>query len=669
MKTLNLGILAHVDAGKTTLTERLLYAAGVIDCVGSVDAGTTQTDTLALERERGITIRSAVASFAIGDLAVNLIDTPGHPDFIAEVERVLSVLDGAVLVVSAVEGVQSQTPLLMRALQRLRVPTLIFVNKIDRSGASDLRALDAIARRLTPAVVPMGATHGLGTRDAGFAPATGDDPAFSVALTELLAERDDAILAAYVEGDRAIPYRRLRSLLAEHTGRSLAYPIFFGSAITGAGVEVLMAGIAELLPAAGGEPEQPLTGRVFKIDGTDAGGRIAYVRVFSGILKVREHVRYGQGGEGRVTAITVFTPGVPVQRSSVSAGEIAKVVGLGAVQVGDAIGNVPVTEGQYHFPRPTLESVVVPRHSADRGRLRVALAALVEQDPLINVRQDEARGEISVILYGEVQKEVIGATLARDYGIATDFHETTTVCIERPIGTGEALEVLHAMTKSNVTGKSSPHSLNPFLATLALRIEPASIDSGIELRLDVDVRLVPLYIYKTTETFIRHIGQYVREALEEGLFGWQVTDCVVAIADCGYQAPGTTAADFRRVTPMVLLQALQHAGSQVCEPMASVTVDLPTDTVSGVLSLLGQCGARVGEPLARAELSTVVAVLPAALVRDVQRVLPALTRGEGVLESRLAGHEPVTGQAPTRRRTTPDPLNRGEYLMKVDGRL
>src|SRR5438067_12502639 len=135
MRTLNLGIVAHVDAGKTTLTERLLYAAGVIDRVGSVDHGTTQTDTLALERQRGITIKSAVVSFRIGETTVNLIDTPGHPDFIAEVERALSVLDGVVLVVSAVEGVQPQTRILMRALQRLRIPTLIFVNKIDRAGA------------------------------------------------------------------------------------------------------------------------------------------------------------------------------------------------------------------------------------------------------------------------------------------------------------------------------------------------------------------------------------------------------------------------------------------------------------------------------------------------------------------------------------------------------
>src|SRR5260221_10240458 len=166
---LNLGILAHVDAGKTTLTERLLYNAGVIDEPGSIDEGTTQTDSLALERQRGITIKSAVASFTIGGIAVNLIDTPGHPDFVAEVERALSVLDGAVLVVSAVEGVQPQTRLLMRALQRLRVPTLLFVNKIDRPGADDERVLRAIEERLTPAAVPMGSATGLGTRAAAFA--------------------------------------------------------------------------------------------------------------------------------------------------------------------------------------------------------------------------------------------------------------------------------------------------------------------------------------------------------------------------------------------------------------------------------------------------------------------------------------------------------------------
>src|SRR5918911_410311 len=194
MRWLNLGILAHVDAGKTTLTERLLYAAGVIDAIGSVDHGTTQTDTLALERQRGITIRSAVVSFAIDDVAVNLIDTPGHPDFIAEVERVLNVLDGAVLVISAVEGVQPQTRILMRALRRLRVPTLMFVNKIDRRGADCERVLQRIEEWLTPAAIPMGSPSELGTRSASFA-----------------------------------PYGAPDEELAAQAKRALLYPVFFGS--------------------------------------------------------------------------------------------------------------------------------------------------------------------------------------------------------------------------------------------------------------------------------------------------------------------------------------------------------------------------------------------------------------------------------------------------------
>jgi ribosomal protection tetracycline resistance protein len=177
MCIVNLGILAHVDAGKTTLTERLLYQAGVISTIGSVDDGSTQTDFLPLERQRGITIKSAVVSFVIGEVTVNLIDTPGHPDFIAEVERVLSVLDGAVLVISAVEGVQPQTRVLLRTLQRLHIPTLIFINKIDRAGAHDERLLQSIAERLTPAIVAMGSVSGLGTRDALFAPTTPTTPA------------------------------------------------------------------------------------------------------------------------------------------------------------------------------------------------------------------------------------------------------------------------------------------------------------------------------------------------------------------------------------------------------------------------------------------------------------------------------------------------------------
>ena len=644
-RTLNLGILAHVDAGKTTLTERLLYETGVIAEVGSVDAGTTQTDSLPLERQRGITIRSAVTSFAIEDVHINLIDTPGHPDFIAEVERVLSVLDGAVLVISAVEGVQPQTRILMRALQRLRIPTLVFVNKIDRPGAGDDRVLKAIADRLTTAVVPMGRARDLGTRAASFTLSGGDDREFVGRAAEVLAECDSRILAAYVEDEARVPYREVCEELAAQTKRALVHPVFFGSAITGAGVEPLMTGIVDLLPAAIGDADGPVSGTVFKIERGSGGEKIAYVRVFSGTIRTRNRVRFGRELEDKVTAIAVFDRGPAVQQSLVPPGGVGKLWGLGGIQVGDRIGE-PGSDGpQHQFPPPTLESVVVAGNSADRERLRAALAQLAEQDPLIDVRQDDRRRELSVSLYGEVQKEVIQATLANEYGLDVTFRETTPIYIERPIRAGEAVELLRAES-------------NPFLATIGLRIGPAPAGSGIEFRAEVDFRTVPLFIYKTRESFTAHMDEYVRESLREGLFGWQVTDCVVTMIECAYSVPDgppsrrgplSTAADFRKLTPLVLMQALERARPVVCEPIVRASLEIPTGTMGAVLAALARLDAAVETPSLERELSRIEAVLPAARAQDLHRQLPGLTGGEGVFDSAFAGYEPVAGDQPTRR--------------------
>ena len=664
MRTLNLGILAHVDAGKTTLSERLLYTAGAIDHVGSVDAGTTQTDSLELERERGITIRSAVASFLVGDLSVNLVDTPGHPDFIAEVERVLGVLDGAVLVVSAVEGVQPQTPLLFRALRRLNVPTLIFVNKIDRAGADDERVVESIARRLSPALVPMARVLDAGSRAAAVVPFSVDDTAHVAALTEVLAEHDDAILRAYVQDEAALAYPGLRRKLAEQTRRGLVHPVFFGSASLGVGVQELLAGIAELLSGPRGDPDAPVSGRVFKIERTSSGERVAFARLFAGTLRPRERVRVG-GADVKATAIRVFAPAGAPRASAVEAGEMATISGLGIVRVGDAIGEPPPESDEAtRFPRPTLEAVVFAQRPEESGSLRAALAQLAEQDPLIDVRQDD-RNEISVSLYGDVQKEVIQATLERDYGIAADFRETTVVCIERPARVGEADEVIHAKTKTNITGRSSPLSTNPFTATLGLQIEPAPPGTGVEFRADVEVRLVPLYLFRTRETFVAQMETHVHEALAEGLAGWQVTDCRVTMWDCGYTSPATSPADFRRLTQLVLMTALDRAGTWVCEPLSDLTLEVPASTAPGVVAALGQLGGRVTGQFSANGLSTVGAVLPVARVRQLQNRLPGLSMGEGILEARFGGYQPVGRDEPRRLRTSPSPLDREAWLASL----
>ncbi len=672
--TLNLGIVAHVDAGKTTLTERLLYAAGIIDAVGSVDAGTTQTDTLALERQRGITIKSAVVSFEVSSasgagVTVNLIDTPGHPDFIAEVERVLSLLDGAVLVVSAVEGVQPQTRILMRALRRLRIPTLVFVNKVDRGGADPARVLADIGARLGVVGIPMGTVLEPGTRTARFVPYPVTDPA----VRDALVERDEALLAAFVEDERAVTERRIRTALAAQTRRARVQPVYFGSAITGEGVAALTTGLVDLLPAHPVDGDGEPSGRVFKIDRGRAGEKVAYVRMFGGSLRVRQRlpVRTVDGGraEAKATAVRVARDGAWVARPQVVAGEIGKVWGLGEVRIGDTIGRPPDDAtgragdhaGGHRFPPPTMETVVAPVRPRDDGALRAALARLAEQDPLINVRVDDTGREISVSLYGEVQKEVIGATLADEFGIDVTFRPSTVICVERPAGTGEAIEFLNTAT-------------NPFQATIGLRVEPGPPGSGVRFLLDVPAQNVPTYVYKSVDGFADYMGQYVRHALREGRYGWPVTDCVVTLFHNDYsvadgppskRGPVSQPADFRNLTPMVLMDAVEAAGTVVCEPTLRVNLETPTPALSAVLTALGRLGATVTQQSVRGDLTTVGTILPSARLPELTRQLPGLTAGEGVLESAFHGYQPVHGAPPVRRRTTADPRNRKEYLRSL----
>lgn len=616
MKYLNLGILAHVDAGKTSLTERLLFNAGAIDTLGSVDAGSTQTDSLELERQRGITIKSAVATFRVGDVHINLIDTPGHPDFIAEVERVLSVLDAVVLVVSAVEGVQAQTRVLMRTLQRMKIPTLFFVNKIDRMGAQYDSLLANIAAKLTPDVKASGHVVDIGTSSARF-------------------------------------------VLSDALDRSTAYPVLFGSAITGAGLTELIDAIITL-PRRGAQDRADLSARVFKIERGSLGERVAYVRVHAGTVHLRERLI-----PGKVTGIEVFDNGSVVTSRLASAGQIAKLHGLD-VRVGDDIGKVQSTSGT-RFSPPMLETIVSTSDPSKTGELFTALTQLAEQDPLINLRQDEQRGEISVTLFGEVQKEVIKDTLGREYGVDAVFSESTIVCIERPSGVGEAVEF-----KATVGSDALPWDgiSNPYLATVGLRIAPGAVGSGVRYGVAKNV------LGTMSPAFFKAIEESVSDTLHQGLYGWDVADCEVTLTHTGYwprqsamhanfdKSISSTARDFRRLTPVVLLEALRAAGSTVCEPIHAFELELPSQATGPTLAALGRFAAIPFETRAieHESISVITGEIPVSKLYEFQRQMPGLTNGEGFLQSSFDRYRPVQGQIPIRRRTDRNPLNRKDYF-------
>jgi ribosomal protection tetracycline resistance protein len=358
-----------------------------------------------------------------------------------------------------------------------------------------------------------------------------------------------------------------------------------------------------------------------------------------------------------VTAIGVFDRGAAVRRGAVTAGQIAKVWGLGAVQIGDVVGEPPATTVGPSFARPSLETVVVPHRPADKAALQVALTQLAEQDPLIDLRQDDTRGELSVSLYGEVQKEVIQAILAGDYGLEVGFRETTTLCVERPVGTGAAVEII---------GKDP----NPFLATVGLRVEPATVGAGVRFRLEVELGSMPY-------AFFRAVEDTVRETLRQGLYGWEVIDCTVTMTHSGYwprqshahatfdKSMSSTARDFRQLTPLVLMDALAQAGTRVHEPIHRFHLEIPADTLGALSPVLARLRAVPRSTALQGLACLLEGDIPAARVHDLERQLPALTRGEGVLESAFDHYQPVHGPPPARPRTDHDPLDRKRYLLAV----
>nr|WP_324605668.1 translation factor GTPase family protein [Streptomyces sp. NRRL S-350] len=657
---MNIGILAHVDAGKTSLTERLLHTAGVIDRVGSVDRGDTQTDSHELERRRGITIRSAVVSFTVDDVKVNLIDTPGHPDFISEVERALGVLDGVVLVISAVEGVQAQTRLLMRTLVKLRMPVILFVNKIDRVGARHQDLLDEIRTELTPAIVPLTRVEGLGTPGArALARAVGaDDPDFATQLADVLAEHGDDFLARYVEAEASLTAQDYTAELARQAARAQLYPVLFGSAVTGAGTGALVDGVTRLFPVGHGGSEGTLQGTVFKIERGWAGEKVAYVRLRGGELGPRSKVsvfRRDQHGAvtelpGRTTVVEVFDRGSAVVESPARAGDIAKVWGLRDVRIGDRLGSAEGLDGEHLFAPPGLETVIRPSRPGAMPELYDALLQLADQDPFINVRKDDEEQEIAVSLYGEVQKEVIAATLADDFKLDVAFEGTRIVCVERPIGVGESVEEIDHRSKTF------------FWATIGLRVEPGEPGSGVVFRRSVELGSLPHAFHKAVE-------EAVRATLRQGLNGWEVLDVLVTLTHSGFASPVSAAGDFRKLTPLVLMNALKQAGTQVYEPVNRFELEVPGENASAVLLNLVECGATPETTRVQGGSCLVEGTIPARTVREFEQRLPGLSQGEGVLVTRFHRFQPVVGAAPSRRRTDLNPVDRSEYMLRAFGRI
>ncbi|MCO5224190.1 MAG: TetM/TetW/TetO/TetS family tetracycline resistance ribosomal protection protein [Thermomicrobiales bacterium] len=645
---LNLGVLAHVDAGKTSLTERLLFESGAITALGTVDSGTTRTDTLALEQQRGITIRAAVASTAWNDVQINLIDTPGHPDFIAEVERSLSVLDAVVLVISAVEGVQPQTRRLARAIRSLGLPCVIFCNKIDRTGAREDSLLAEIHAKLGWSLLPLSITDGIGTREATSTPR---DP-MDERVIEALAEVDDAIMTAWLE-DEPLTLNRIDAAQRNAVFNGDITPVIFGSAMTGAGTHQLLDVLTKTLVPATPDATD-LSVQAFKVEHDTRGERQVWLRIWSGTLHSRSEISVQRSSwlepvpVGKITRLQRSTSQGLELVNEASAGDIVLAHGIAGMQLGDVIGRVHRESPRLFLP--VFETVVREQQAEDRHKLRMALTDLADQDPFISLRLDPRTSTTSVRLFGEVQKEVIESNLLHDFVLQAIFEDSTVICMERPLGAGDALDRM-----------GGPG--NPFAAGIGLNVKRAVDGSGVTYsRSQQSIGRLPLAMYIGIE-------EMVRSTLAEGLNGWEVIDIEIELTFVEYADPVTIVSDFRNLAPLVLMDALKQAGTEVCEPIQRFRLSVPDDLLAEAIRLLVTQRGVIEESMIEGMSAVITGTIPAAMVPGFERQLPGISRGEGDLDHWHDSWRPVSGDPPVRPRTDHNPLNRTEYLSRVAGRM
>jgi len=636
MNIRNIGIFAHVDAGKTTLSEQLLMHSGAIRRAGSVDEGTAHTDNLPVEQRRGISVKATCVSMDWRGTLINLIDTPGHVDFSAEVERSLWALDAAVVVVCAVEGVQPHTETLFHALKEQSIPTLFFLNKTDREGADVPRVLAQIQRLLTPDAVLM---------------------ADADAVTEFVCAQDDELLERYLSGEEFAP-EFIRSRLAALTRQAAACPVYSGSALRDEGVIPLLDAMVDFLPepvSGGGD----LCGVVFASTQDRVLGRGVWVRLYAGSLENRAPVTLPAGvdpltGEEKLVQrkITQIRRVGGSDAGSLTAGEIGVIYGLGDVKVGQVLGEealLPrrVEPGRLRTPLITVQ--VIPEKPEDMQALRVACEALSAEDPLLQVRYAKALNELQLHVMGTIQLEIIQELLDTRFNMKVTFSKPAVIYKET-IAKAASGFVAYTMPK-------------PCWAIMRFEIEPAPRGSGVTFKSTVPVRDILL-------RYQHQVEQALPLALHQGRLGWQVTDVNITLVDGNHHQFHTHPLDFIVATPWGIQDGLQRGGSTLLEPILETRFLLPPDCVGRVMSDVALMRGEVTHTETDEDRVLMTALIPVATSVDYAATLASATSGRGSMSVKLHGYRdcPLELGATAARRSV-DPLDTSKYILAARSAL
>ena len=636
MNIINIGILAHVDAGKTTLTESLLYASGTISEPGSVEKGTTRTDTMFLERQRGITIQTAVTSFQWHSCKVNIVDTPGHMDFLAEVYRSLAVLDGAILVLSAKDGVQAQTRVLFHALRKLNIPTIIFINKIDQVGI-DLEGVYQSVRDKLSADIIIKQTVSLSSK---------------VTLTEntnaevwdSVIENNDELLAKYIAGE-SISQKELAQEEQRRVQDASLLPVYHGSAKNGLGIQQLMDAVIGLFQPTKEQGSAALCGSVFKVEYTDCGQRLVYLRLYSGTLRLRDTVALAGREKLKITEMRIPSKGEIVRTDTAHKGEIV-ILPSDSLRLNDILGDKTQLPREMwsDVPFPMLRTTITPKTAEQRDRLLDALTQIADTDPLLHYEVDSTTHEIILSFLGRMQLEVVSALLTEKYKIETAVKEPTVIYLERPLKV--ASHTIHIEVPPN-----------PFWASIGLSVTPLPLGSGVKYKSRVSLGYL-------NQSFQNAVMDGIRYGLEQGLCGWNVTDCKICFEYGLYYSPVSTPADFRSLAPIVLEQALKKSGTQLLEPYLSFTLYAPQEYLSRAYHDAPKYCATIETAQIKKDEVVFTGEIPARCIQAYRTDLAFYTNGRSVCLTELKGYQATVGEPVIQPRRPNSRLDKVRHMFQ-----
>ncbi|WP_375579636.1 translation factor GTPase family protein [Marivirga tractuosa] len=647
---LTIGILAHVDAGKTSLTECLLHHAGATKAQGSVDKGSAITDGLALEKSRGISIKAASVNFSWKQIQFQLVDTPGHIDFAAEVDRALSILDAVILVVSAKEGVQAHTLNLWESLKERNLPVIIFFNKIDRDGVFSEQVFADFQKKLGAKLFALNLPDLSDSNQVQVVPFEAcSDLADHVILDhslENLAECDEAFLEKYLEGNIG----EMSTILAQalpHIQNGSLHPVLFGSAKLGLGIDELLDQLEKLIPPHQNYFSNPAA-KVFKVEFHEKLGRLAYIKSYGGLLKTKDSIPSQEMGKDiKINQIFKAEAGGLEQVSELHQGEIGLITTSDIILAGDILGNEKLADSYSKISNAVLAVEVKAVEDKDYQKLGEALEILNLEDPILDFKWFKEEREFHLKILGPIQTEVLKDSLSQRWGIEAEFLPPKVIYKETPSQSAEGY-VRYWMPK-------------PCWAIMTFLIEPGEANSGVSF--ENKVRSSDI-----SQKYINEVKRAIPWTLKQGLHGYEVTDIKITLIKGEEHNVHSNPGDFLLATPMGVMRGLENAGTDLLEPMYAFEIKAHQEYLGAVSGDLSQMRATLESPLFDGEFFILKGRVAVAEAMDYAIQFNATTSGKGRLKFSLDGYEKTTL---TDQKVRPykgvSPLDESQWILHMRG--